>query len=109
MACVREYRGKWIADWRDETGRRFIKPFSDCSTLLMAGRPDTEVAKLAGHRDSSVTRRIYAHWLNPDHDPAALDSLDGIATDALAALGEAAPAAAETDGNTRRQVARLTS
>src|SRR5262249_57891474 len=27
-----------------------------CSTLLMAGRPDTEVAKLAGHRDSSVTR-----------------------------------------------------
>jgi integrase len=32
-----------------------------CSTLLMAGRPDTEVAKLAGHKDSSVTRRIYAH------------------------------------------------
>jgi integrase len=64
-----------------------------CSTLLMAGRPDTEVAKLAGHKDSSVTRRIYAHWLDPDHDPSALDSLDGIATDALAALGEAASVA----------------
>jgi hypothetical protein len=70
-----------------------------CSTLLMAGRPDTEVAKLAGHKDSSVTRKVYAHWLNPDHDPAALESLDGIATDALAALGEALPAAVETTGN----------
>ena len=80
-----------------------------CSTLLMAGRPDTEVAKLAGHRDSSVTRRIYAHWLNPDHDPAALESLDGIATDALAALGEALPAAVETDGSNRRRDARVSS
>ena len=75
----------------------------------MAGRPDTEVAKLAGHRDSSVTRRIYAHWLNPDHDPAALESLDGIATDALAALGEALPAAVETDGSNRRRDARVSS
>ncbi|HSQ01366.1 MAG TPA: site-specific integrase [Candidatus Dormibacteraeota bacterium] len=57
------------------------------STLLMAGRPDTEVAKLCGHKDSSITRRVYAHWLNADHDADALASLDGIAADALAALG----------------------
>ena len=41
---------------------------------------------------------MYAHWLAADHDPAALASLDGIATDALAALGEAVPAAVETAG-----------
>ena len=29
MACVREYRGKWVADWRDNEGRRFIKAFPD--------------------------------------------------------------------------------
>jgi integrase len=71
-----------------------------CSTLIMAGRPDTEVAKLAGHKDATVTRRIYAHWLDTDHDPSALASLDGIAADALTALGEAVPERrVETDGN----------
>ncbi len=57
------------------------------SSLLMAGRPDTQVAQLCGHKDSSVTRRIYAHWLETDHDASALASLDGIAADVLAALG----------------------
>ncbi len=57
------------------------------STLLMAGRPDTEVAKLCGHKDSAITRRVYAHWLGGDHDAGALASLDGIATDAAKALG----------------------
>ena len=57
----------------------------------MAGRSETEVAKLCGHKDSSITCRVYAHWLDADHDPAALASLDGIAADALAALGEAVP------------------
>jgi len=72
----------------------------------MAGRPDTEVAKLAGHKDASVTRRIYAHWLTDDHDPAALESLDGIAADARAALGEVVPPrAVETDGNKRGRAA----
>jgi integrase len=73
---------------------------SFASALIMAGRPDTEVASLCGHKDASVTRRIYAHWLNADHDPAALESLDGIGADALAALGEAVPPrTVETRGN----------
>jgi integrase len=76
------------------------------STLLMAGRADTEVAKLCGHKDSAVTRRVYAHWLGIDHDPAALASLDGIAADALTALGEAVPVpTVETRGNTLRTTA----
>jgi len=79
-----------------------------CSTLLMAGRPDTEVAKLAGHKDASVTRRIYAHWLTDDHDASALDSLDGIAADALAALGEVVPPrTVETDGNKQGRAASV--
>jgi integrase len=79
------------------------------STLLMAGRVDTEVAKLCGHKDASVTRRIYAHWLEADHDPAALESLDGIASDALTALGEAVPASTvETCGNKSGSASRVT-
>jgi integrase len=73
---------------------------SFASTLLMAGKSETEVAKLCGHKDSSITRRVYAHWLGNDHDPAALESLDGIATDALSALGDVVPPrAVETNGN----------
>ena len=68
----------------------------------MAGRADSEVAKLCGHKDSSITRRVYAHWLDADHDPSALASLDGIAADALTALGEAVPAPVETRGNNSR-------
>jgi integrase len=80
------------------------------STLLMAGRVDTEVAALCGHKDATVTRRIYAHWLKPDHDHAALESLDGIAADALAALGEVVPARpVETSGNTPGTSRRVSS
>lgn len=25
MACVRKYRGKWVVDWRDPSGKRFIE------------------------------------------------------------------------------------
>jgi integrase len=81
-----------------------------CTTLIMAGRPDAEVAALAGHKDASVTRRIYTHWLQKDHDPSALDSLDGIAADALAALGEVvSPRSVETRGNKSGRAANVSS
>src|SRR5262245_19728550 len=25
MACVRKWRGKWVVDWRDPSGKRFIE------------------------------------------------------------------------------------
>ena len=34
-----------------------------CSRLISEGIPITEVAKTAGHRDSSITERIYHHML----------------------------------------------
>ena len=52
------------------------------STLLMAGRSETEVAALCGHKDSSITRRVYSHWLKADHDADALASLE-VAPEAL--------------------------
>jgi hypothetical protein len=55
----------------------------------MAGRSETAVAELCGHKDWSITRRVYAHWLASDHDPTARASLLDIARDALTALGEA--------------------
>jgi len=33
------------------------------------------VREYRGHNDSTVTRRVYAHWLAADHDPVALASL----------------------------------
>jgi integrase len=29
MACVRKYRGSWVVDWRDPSGRRFIEAAED--------------------------------------------------------------------------------
>jgi hypothetical protein len=29
MACVRKYRGSWVVDWRDPTGKRFIEAAED--------------------------------------------------------------------------------
>jgi hypothetical protein len=27
MACVRKYRGSWVCDWRDPSGKRYIETF----------------------------------------------------------------------------------
>ena len=32
------------------------------SFMIAAGKPDIEVAYALGHRDSQVTRTVYAHW-----------------------------------------------
>ncbi len=32
------------------------------SSMIAAGKPDTEVAYALGHKDASVTRTVYAHW-----------------------------------------------
>src|SRR5262249_44622172 len=31
MACVRKWRGKWVVDWRDPSGKRFIEAAADKS------------------------------------------------------------------------------
>jgi integrase len=32
MACVRKYRGSWVCDWRDPTGKRYIEAHPDKDT-----------------------------------------------------------------------------
>ena len=46
------------------------------SLLLQAGEPITYVSRQLGHKDPSITLRVYAHWL-PDVDRERLvDRLD---------------------------------
>jgi integrase len=47
-----------------------------CATLLLqAGAPITYVSQQLGHRDASITLRVYAHWL-PDVSRREADRLD---------------------------------
>jgi integrase len=37
---------------------------SFASILLLQGRPVTQVAKLLGHKDPSITLTVYSHWFD---------------------------------------------
>jgi integrase len=56
--------------------------------LLQAGAPITFVSQL-GHRDASITLRLYAHWL-PDVSRREADRLDTLQPSATPAKPEAA-------------------
>src|SRR6185503_3745836 len=45
------------------------------SLLLQDGAPITYVSRQLGHRDASITLRVYAHWL-PNASVRAVDLLD---------------------------------
>ena len=52
------------------------------SLLLQDGAPITYVSRQLGHKDASITLRVYAHWL-PDAAHAKLvDALDDAIPDA---------------------------
>ena len=55
--------------------------------LLQAGAPITYVSQQPGHRDASITLRVYAHWL-PDVS-GRVDRLDPLQPDATPAQPEA--------------------
>ena len=46
------------------------------SLLLQAGEPITYVSKQLGHRDASITLRVYAHWLPDSSARRGVDRLD---------------------------------
>ena len=46
------------------------------SLLLQAGAPITYVSRQLGHRDSSITLRVYAHWLPEAKAEKGVDRLD---------------------------------
>ena len=60
MACVRKYRGSWVVDWRDPSGKRFIETADDKDT---AERRLAEVIK-SGKAPASkrLTFKEYGEW-----------------------------------------------
>jgi integrase len=59
---------------------------SFASLLILQGRPVTQVAKLLGHRDPSITLRVYSHWF-ADAEEKDREAMSGLAAAILAASG----------------------
>jgi integrase len=55
--------------------------------LLQAGAPITYVSQQLGHRDASITLRVYAHWI-PDSSRREADRLDTLQPSAAPAQPE---------------------
>ena len=53
MACVRKWRGKWVVDWRDPTGKRFIE-------TVEGNREDAErrLAEVVGAGKQAAPKRL---------------------------------------------------
>jgi hypothetical protein len=49
------------------------------SLLLQNGAPITYVSRQLGHKDASITLRVYAHWLPDRMNQKLVDSLDDAA------------------------------
>jgi Phage integrase family len=63
------------------------------SLLLQEGAPITYVSQQLGHRDPSITLRVYAHWL-PDASTATLvNRLDDAVSDGT----QTAPATSDAE------------
>jgi integrase len=50
------------------------------SLLLQEGAPITYVSHQLGHRDASITLRVYAHWLPEATSEKLVDALDDAAS-----------------------------
>ena len=59
------------------------------SLLLAAGEPITYVSRQLGHRDASITLRVYAHWLPDTSARKGVDRLDDTQRSATPAQPEA--------------------
>jgi integrase len=60
---------------------------TNATLLLQAGAPITYVSQQLGHRDASITLRVYAHWL-PDASRREADRLDALQPSATPAQPE---------------------
>jgi integrase len=49
------------------------------SLLLQRGAPITYVSRQLGHKDASITLRVYAHWLPDATNEKLVDALDDAA------------------------------
>jgi len=60
MACVRKYRGSWVVDWRDPSGKRFIEAASD------KGAAEKRLAEVIKSGKAPASKRLtfkeYGDW-----------------------------------------------
>ena len=77
----------------DATGLRRRGPHqmrhTFASLLLAAGEPITYVSRQLGHRDASITLRVYTHWLPDTSARKGVDRLDDTQASATPAQPEA--------------------
>ena len=59
------------------------------SLLLQDGAPITYVSRQLGHKDASITLRVYAHWLPDPTSEKLVDALDDAAADGPQAAPQA--------------------
>jgi hypothetical protein len=62
---------------------------TNASLLLQDGVPITYVSRQLGHKDASITLRIYAHWLPNPANRTLVDSLDDAAPNATSGVRRA--------------------
>jgi hypothetical protein len=75
-------------------------------SLLRDGVPITYVSRQLGHKDASITLRVYAHWLPNDSTVKLVDVLD----DASPPVTPASPAMkSKIDQNALSRLARMVS
>lgn len=87
--CVNMYREKshpsslddWLISFEKKTGQKRVTchglRHTYCSLLLSQSVPIQTVSKYMGHADSSITLRVYSHFL-PDTQNIALNALNDI-------------------------------
>src|SRR5947207_739188 len=76
------------------------------SLLLQDGAPITYVSRQLGHKDASITLRVYAHWLPDSSTVKLVDVLD----DASPRVTQASPAMkSEVDQNALSRLPRMVS
>ena len=63
------------------------------SLLLQDGAPITYVSRQLGHKDPSITLRVYAHWLPDVSRVQLVDTLDDTSPD----VTQASPSASSAD------------
>ncbi len=73
--------GPWLKDFEIKNGFKLVTPHglrhTYCSILLSQNVPIQTVSKYMGHSDSTVTLKVYSHFI-PDTQDKAIQALDTI-------------------------------
>lgn len=75
---------KWLTDFEFKTGQKHVTRHglrhTYCSILLAQSVPIQTVSKYMGHSDSTITLKVYSHFI-PDTQEIAVNTLNNILTE----------------------------